>query len=199
MRREQIIRAALRAFAREGFHATSMADVIRESGMSAGAVYRYFPSKNDLVLACASTVFDPARGALRAAIAAPGEPVSPTRALEMMLTAALDRATNNDDGIDLSRVGVTAWAEALRDDQLLLLVRGMYGTLRGDLATVLERWRDAGHLPPDADIEAAAQALFGAVPGFLLQRLLMGDVEVGRYVAGLELLAHPTARSTAPA
>lgn len=198
MRREQIVRAALRAFAREGFHATSMADVIRESGMSAGAVYRYFPSKNDLVIACAATVFDAVRGALQAAMTAP-EPVSPTRALETMLTTALERATANDDGIDFSRVGVTAWAEALRDDELLRLVRGLYGALRGDLATVLARWRDAGHLPPDADIEAASQALFGALPGFLLQRLIMGDVEVSRYVAGLELLADSTAQPPAAA
>jgi AcrR family transcriptional regulator len=193
MRRDQIVRAALRAFAREGFHATSMADVIRESGMSAGAVYRYFPSKNDLVVACASTVFDAARGALQAAMTAP-EPVPPTRALETMLTTALERATSNEDGIDFSRVGVTAWAEALRDDELLRLVRSLYGALRTDLATVLARWRDAGNLPPDADIEAASQALFGALPGFLLQRLIMGDVEIGRYVAGLELLAVPSDR-----
>ena len=198
MRREQIVRAALRAFAREGFHATSMADVIRESGMSAGAVYRYFPSKNDLVLACASAVFDAARGALQAAMTAT-EPVPPTRALGMMLTTALDRATNNDDGIDLTRVGVTAWAEALRDEELLRLVSGLYGALRSDLATVLTRWRDAGHLPPDADIEGASQALFGALPGFLLQRLIMGDVEVDRYVAGLELLGDPAAHATARA
>lgn len=198
MRREQIVRAALRAFAREGFHATSMADVIRESGMSAGAVYRYFPSKNDLVIACASTVFDAARGALQAAMTAP-EPVPPTRALGVMLSTAIERATANEDGIDFSRVGVTAWAEALRDESLMELVRGLYGTLRGDLATVLERWRDAGHLPADADIEAAAQALFGALPGFLLQRLIMKDVEVGRYVAGLELLGDSASRPPARA
>jgi AcrR family transcriptional regulator len=198
MRRDQIVRAALRAFAREGFHATSMADIISESGLSAGAVYRYFPSKNDLIVACASTVFDAARGALLAAIDAP-EPVPPTRALETMLTTAIERATANEDGIDFSRVGITAWAEALRDDELLRLVRDLYGALRSDLATVLARWRDAGHLPPDADIEAAAQALFGALPGFLLQRLIMGDVEIGRYVAGLELLGGSASRSAARA
>jgi AcrR family transcriptional regulator len=187
MRRQQIVRAALRAFARDGFHATSMADVIRESGLSAGAVYRYFPSKNDLVVACASTVFDAVRGALAATLAAP-EPVPPDRALRHILDTALQRATENADGIDFSRVAVTAWGEALRDDALRAVVRDLYAPLRADLTAVVARWRDAGHLAPDADVEAAGQVLFGMLPGFLLQRLLIGDVEVDRYTAGLRVL-----------
>ncbi|HEY9407971.1 MAG TPA: helix-turn-helix domain-containing protein, partial [Jiangellaceae bacterium] len=42
-RRDQILQAAWTCFARDGFHATSMQDVFAEAGLSAGAVYRYFP------------------------------------------------------------------------------------------------------------------------------------------------------------
>ncbi len=42
-RRDEIVRAALRRFAENGFHATSVRDVISECGLSAGAVYSYFP------------------------------------------------------------------------------------------------------------------------------------------------------------
>ena len=41
-RRRQILDAAARCFARDGFHRTSMQDIVRESGISAGLVYRYF-------------------------------------------------------------------------------------------------------------------------------------------------------------
>ncbi len=37
----------------QGFHKTTMADVIRESGLSAGAVYGYFKSKEEIVAAIA--------------------------------------------------------------------------------------------------------------------------------------------------
>src|SRR5258708_5131505 len=47
----QMMDAAQRCFAGEGFHETTLQDVFRESGLSAGAVYRYFHSKNDLVQA----------------------------------------------------------------------------------------------------------------------------------------------------
>ena len=57
-RRQQILDAARTCFLRNGFHQTSMQDVISEAGLSVGAVYRYFPSKNDLITALAEQVID---------------------------------------------------------------------------------------------------------------------------------------------
>jgi AcrR family transcriptional regulator len=50
-RREQIIAAALACFARAGYHATTMADVAAEAGVSKGTPYLYFESKETLFLA----------------------------------------------------------------------------------------------------------------------------------------------------
>jgi len=44
-RRGEILEAAKACFAREGFHATSMRDIYRECGLSPGAVYNHFASK----------------------------------------------------------------------------------------------------------------------------------------------------------
>src|SRR6266851_6449324 len=48
-RRQQILDAAVDCFATRGFHATSMQDIFKAAGLSAGAVYRYFPSKAALI------------------------------------------------------------------------------------------------------------------------------------------------------
>ena len=48
-RRDHIAAAAERAFVRHGFHAATMQQVAEEAGMSAGNLYRYFPSKEALV------------------------------------------------------------------------------------------------------------------------------------------------------
>src|SRR5580698_9567845 len=53
--RGAILKAAIRCFAREGFHRTTMRDVVRESGMSAGALYVYFKSKDELIEAIAES------------------------------------------------------------------------------------------------------------------------------------------------
>jgi len=49
-RKQQILDAAANCFARNGFHRTSMQDIVRESGLSAGLIYRYFTGKDDLFL-----------------------------------------------------------------------------------------------------------------------------------------------------
>lgn len=197
MRRQQILSAALRCFALQGFHATSMADVIRESGLSAGSVYRYFPSKRALIKAGAEDIFAVARDALAEVLNAP-EPSSPAVALKHLLTRLMSVADN--EGVDRTRVGVVAWGEALRDPELLDDLRGLYLRIRQDFVAVLERWRTAGHLPADADVTLAGQVLFGTMPGFLLQRLILGDVEIEGYVAGLATLtgAAPTSPAGLP-
>ena len=50
-RRQQIINAARDRFATDGFAHTSMADIVTESGLSTGAIYRYFTSKDEIVIA----------------------------------------------------------------------------------------------------------------------------------------------------
>ncbi|OLT16715.1 hypothetical protein BJF80_05120 [Serinicoccus sp. CUA-874] len=55
---------------------------------------------------------------------------------------------------------------------------------RGHLVAYLERLQDAGRLDPEADPVAVAQATFGTIPGFVLQRLVIGDVSSGTCAAG---------------
>ena len=50
-KREQILSAAVRVFARQGFEPTRMADVAREAGVAYGLVYHYFGSKDAVRLA----------------------------------------------------------------------------------------------------------------------------------------------------
>jgi AcrR family transcriptional regulator len=47
-RRDEIIAAAKKVFARNGFHDTTIADVAKEAGLAYGSVYQYFDSKDDL-------------------------------------------------------------------------------------------------------------------------------------------------------
>src|SRR5215203_7386177 len=48
-RRDEILSAAQRCFVRAGFHQASMQEICAEAGMSAGNLYRYFPSKEALI------------------------------------------------------------------------------------------------------------------------------------------------------
>jgi AcrR family transcriptional regulator len=48
LRRDEILAAAKKVFARNGFHATTIADIAKEAGLAYGSVYWYFDSKDDL-------------------------------------------------------------------------------------------------------------------------------------------------------
>ena len=53
-RREAILRAAARLFARQGFNGASVADLAAACGSSKSLVYHYFPSKEDILHAVMS-------------------------------------------------------------------------------------------------------------------------------------------------
>lgn len=48
-RRNEILDAAARVFVRHGFHRASMRQICGEAKLSAGAVYNYFPSKDQII------------------------------------------------------------------------------------------------------------------------------------------------------
>lgn len=186
-RREQILEGAWRAFARSGFHRTTMQDVIRESGLSAGAVYSYFRSKDDIVTAAGELLQTELVDALESLLADPDAAPSPADAVEHILRHALAFAVR-PDGTDLTRIAISVWAESLRDEHLLRIIRTPYGRIRELMTELARRRRDAGLLPPDADPEAVGAALFSLLPGFLMQRLVLGGADVDSYVAGVRAL-----------
>jgi AcrR family transcriptional regulator len=47
-RRDEIMAAAKKVFARKGFHATTIADIAKEAGLAYGSIYWYFDSKDEL-------------------------------------------------------------------------------------------------------------------------------------------------------
>ena len=57
-RKNQIIAAATKVFTERGFAEARMDDIVAESGLSKGALYWYFDSKDDIIVAILDRVFD---------------------------------------------------------------------------------------------------------------------------------------------
>lgn len=70
-RRDAILAAARKVFAREGFQGTTIADIAREAGVAAGTVYLYYASKIDLFAALNAQLYEVINTALREAEAPP--------------------------------------------------------------------------------------------------------------------------------
>jgi AcrR family transcriptional regulator len=69
-RRDEIMAAAKKVFARKGFHATTIADIAKEAGLAYGSIYWYFDSKDDLFHALMAVEEDALRNHIAAAVGA---------------------------------------------------------------------------------------------------------------------------------
>jgi AcrR family transcriptional regulator len=197
-RRAEIVSAAARLFAVNGFHSTSMADIIGESGLSAGAVYRYFRSKEELIAAVAEQALS-AADEVFGRLLADGATPSPDEALTAIVEAISERIADDPvTGVDITRIGIQVWAEALRSPELAARAGIVYGRLRGYFAEVAHRWQAAGHLPADAVPQQVGAAMLSLVQGFILQRLLLVGTDTGDYLAGVRALLASTVLSGGP-
>ena len=181
-RREQVLQAAWACFSRNGFHATTMADVITESGLSAGAVYRYFDSKAALVRATADRALGEVGGTLAELLEADGA-VHPVDALERILGTVERLATK--EPTDITRIALMAWAESLRAPEIHEVTNRAMGALRARLTELSRRARDAGLLPAASDPEAVAMAMVSLVTGWVVQRHIVGVADRTTYLAGV--------------
>ena len=65
-RRQTLVAAAAKVFAAQGFHATSIQDVVVASGLTAGGIYHYIDSKDDLLVRICDELMSPLLGRVRA-------------------------------------------------------------------------------------------------------------------------------------
>ncbi len=124
-RRQQILDAARRCFGRKGFHRTSMQDVFAESGLSAGAVYRYFKSKDDIVRAIATEGQMIIGGLVEEIVNE--EPLPPLSEVMRRVCERLESLLVEDGSL---RVAPEGWAEAVHNPVIGLLVRRLFTDTR---------------------------------------------------------------------
>ena len=168
-RRHQILDAAHGLFAERGFARTSMDDVAGAAGLSIGAVYRYFPSKNDLILAvCAGHGDEPDDGRPHETAAA--------------LLARLASYVSSSGGH--ARFAVQVWAEAALSPQLAESVALTHENLQAHLARLLAANGD-GVQSADASDETTAQVALAALIGLAALIAVGVPVDEERFLTAL--------------
>jgi AcrR family transcriptional regulator len=161
-RRQQIVDAARARFARQGFARTSMADIVSESGLSNGAIYRYFASKDEIVVA----VCEQGTEALPKALTA--EAVAGF--LEHVRALARDT--------DHARLVAQIYAEAAVSPQLAAVVRQQLAAMRAAVAELIPEHRRplAGQI---------AEAFVALCASYSQQLTIRGDLDPAPFTAAL--------------
>jgi AcrR family transcriptional regulator len=175
-RRREILEAAGRCFAEQGFHSTSMQDFFAASGLTAGLVYRYFRSKDELIATLAGEALAQLHARVEEAIGA-DEPPS----VEEVLVRLLRTIDELDRRERLARVAVQGWGEALVNPTVAPIASAGIARLQGALERLVATAQAAGRLDRRLDPAYAARALFSILPGFIIQRALDPDLDLAGY------------------
>jgi len=173
-RRRQILDAAVRVFARSGYHGSRVGDIAEEAGVAHGLLYHYFSSKEEVL----QTVFRENWGELIKrfrAVEATNEPAEEKLA---GIAKILLRTWRNDP--DLVTVMVR---EVARSQQL----QGQVEDVREAFAIVervIQEGQTAGAFRPDLDARFASWVVYGGLEevltGWVLGQLPAGEEEVAR-------------------
>jgi AcrR family transcriptional regulator len=169
--RDRIVAAAVRVFSERGFHSATIADVCRESGLSVGAIYTYFSSKEQLFRQTCDLIA--ARGLDELAQRLVGATTTAERlsiAIELYVET-IDEYEGAPGQISL----VQAWAEADREPSVRAMLSARRERLVGAGQMLLYQGIASGELPVWLDVDAVTRGLLAVLDGLLLQRIEAGD------------------------
>jgi AcrR family transcriptional regulator len=166
--RRRILQAARQVFVEKGFHRATIDDVVIASGLSVGAIYSYFPNKDELI-----------RASILAANREESDAVlADTRAAGSVMDR-FDRAIRGWWRFTIEAPGAPAflaeaWGEAsrrplVRDLMAVRLERGITMTL-----IMLRECVEHGELPADIDVDALARTIGALTDGMVLEYVVSG-------------------------
>jgi len=162
-RRAQILAAAMTCFARQGYRATSMDDVVRESGLSVGAIYSYFASKEDLFLALSDDRAEQTLAYLNEVFRRPGPMADKSREAVDYFFGQL-----SDEFVPLARVNVEFLSEAAKSERIKERQQRRCESIRQFMRWLLTEAQQRGEVRADVDIAAAAELMLALNEGILL-------------------------------
>ncbi|MGM7698509.1 TetR/AcrR family transcriptional regulator [Microbacterium sp. A84] len=193
--REALILAALDAFSRDGYHATSLEGIANEAGFSKGAVYSNFDGKSDLFLALMDFNLEMLRGA-------DWDPFSTADAADTATAGEAEPKTAG--GLEIAEMvrgfGLATLefiATAARDEKLVFALRERMQVMIGAYERIATEARPADeNLPPD-DIARLMAALDQGSSILALSGITLVDPALIR--AGLRRILDPASAADDPA
>ena len=173
-KRRLLLEAAVRVFARRGFHAARVGDIAEEAGVAHGLLYHYFSSKEEVL----ETIFRETWADLLAAVRDVEESGEPAQEQLRQVAAILLRSWRRDP--DLVRVLVRGVARSSELDRHV----GNVGDAFAAIERIVRRGQEAGELRPELDARLTSVIFYGAIEelltGWVLELLPDSDEDVAR-------------------
>ncbi len=169
-KRERILRAATKVFARKGFYATKVSEVAKAAGVADGTIYLYFKNKDDLLV----SLFEDRIGRLLATLErALSERETPEERLRCVIELQLGLLEGERDLAEVITVNLRQSTKLMKQyaaPKFLLYL--------DTIARVIAEGQRAGAFRPDVSPHLVARTVFGALDGITMTWAL-GKAEAG--------------------
>jgi TetR/AcrR family transcriptional regulator, repressor for uid operon len=192
-RREHILDAAQRCFARTGFHATTMQDICKEASVSPGALYVYFASKEDLIAGLCER--DRAEFAERFQMLS--EAPDFFQALKV-----LSQSYFVEDDPERQLVALEMGVEATRNARVAEIYHSVDKFCSDSFQSLFQRLKDEGRIDPKVDIATLSKVFHVIGEGMFWRRAIVPGFNVNdvlpTMMGVIASLMNPVTGDTAP-
>jgi TetR/AcrR family fatty acid metabolism transcriptional regulator len=159
-KRERILKAAIKVFAKNGFYATRVSEIAKAAGVADGTIYLYFKSKDDVLI----TIFEDGINRLLAILREVAESDEPfenriTRIVELQLGLLEDQR----DLAEVITVNLRQSSRLLKQYATPLFMQYI-----DVIAGVVREGQEEGAFRQDLNSRVVARSLFGALDAILL-------------------------------
>ena len=162
-RRTQILNAAVRCFARRGYYETTIEDLVTETGLSRGALYLYYPSKEAIYLAISERWSCGLQEAIQVRLT---PDLSPAAILRLVIEVNGEQVQAEADAC---RVLMEGWNLGHQIPVLAERAKQQQARSVSALSQLLRAGMAAGEFRTDMEAETQARILMATLHGLMVQ------------------------------
>jgi TetR/AcrR family transcriptional regulator, transcriptional repressor for nem operon len=170
--RDRIIQAAVTVFSEKGYHRATISDVVRQSGLSVGAIYTHFKNKEELFLHSCDLISGQGLDEMAVRLAPLTSSADRLRAAVAYYVETIDEFEDAPGQVGLVR----AWAEAGEEPGVREMLVRRRERLVGAAQLLIQEGISRGELPSSLDVDAIARGFMALLDGLLLLRIEAGEM-----------------------
>ncbi|HEY5945827.1 MAG TPA: TetR/AcrR family transcriptional regulator [Kofleriaceae bacterium] len=163
-KRERILTAAERIFARHGFFAAKVSDVAKEAGVADGTIYLYFKSKDDLLISLFERRMQQVNDTLREAVA---DVKSPREQLRVFIKTYLQLVHNEPTAVEVLTIELRQSSKFMKEYE-----NPQFADFLRLLGGIIAAAQDKGELERSIPAHVAARMIFGVLDELALAWVL---------------------------
>lgn len=178
--------ASRQCFSKRGFDLTTLGDIQQAAGVSRGAIYHHFKSKEEIIQVITSENL----GRMGDKVA---EILEVARSEHLPVAKVLEHLCDFVEQIVFGpgqAMGIRVWAVSTVDDGIRSTMVAAFERIRALMVELIADYQKKGEIDDSVDAQELASVLFSVtIPGFQVQRIFLDERSIAPKAYALALIA----------